>query len=230
MCGVILFGVLSAINFITPRLNEANVITLLQAVSDWDYLSGDNFMKSVFVLREVHSRSDRVALFAGDSHIEQYWPRVNAAIKSNPDLASAIFATSGGCPPLPASLVRSGERVVILSSNPSSPTFNPHVVFHRLRGVESSRLQAVDKAEFNQFIAPIEDKLTDIATRTGAAVIRPADYFCDGGVGPASDQGGSPNYLGDHHLRAASVIKRAVFIDATSDPNFQSPDRPIKAQ
>jgi hypothetical protein len=117
-----------------------------------------------------------------------------------------------------ASLVRTGKRVVILSSSPSSPTFNPHGVFHRLSGLESARLQPVDKAEFNQFIAPIQDKLIDIAARTGATVIRPADYFCNGVVCPASDGDGSPIYIDDNHLRAASVIKGAVFIDAVLRP------------
>jgi peptidoglycan/LPS O-acetylase OafA/YrhL len=295
MCIVTVFGALSIISVITPRLDNPYVMRIVRAVGDWDYPSGDNFMKSVFVLHEVRSHSNRVTLFAGDSHIEQYWPRVNIAIKRNPNLASAVFATSGGCPPLPdlnpskpgyacpqfykywskeanaknvgtivigadwesyflgtypdqtrgrsmisvagrpavdgdleeawkgfettvASLVRSGKRVFILSSNPSSPTFNPHGVFHRLSSLESGRLQPVDKAEFNQFIAPIQDKLIDIATRTGATVIRPADYFCNGGFCPASDGDGSTIYIDDSHLRAASVIERAVFIDAVLRP------------
>jgi len=292
---VTIFGALSVIHFVTPRLNQPQVMSIVQAVNDWDYPSGDNFMKSVFVLHKVPSRSDRVTLFAGDSHVEQYWPRVKAAIEGNPHLASAVFATSSGCLPLPnlnqskpgyscpqfynywsreatardvstvvigadweyyllgtypdrskplsvlsvdgrplaggdieeawkgfeatvASLVQSGKRVVILSSNPTSPTYNPRVVFHRFNGLESGRLQPVNKTAFNRFIAPIEERLIQIARRTGATVIRPADYFCNRDVCPATDGEGAPLYKDENHLRAASVAKRAVFIDATLRP------------
>jgi peptidoglycan/LPS O-acetylase OafA/YrhL len=292
---VTLFGVFSVINFITPRLNKSYVMGIIEAEGDWDYPSGDNFMKSVFVLHEVRSRSTRITLFVGDSHMEQYWPRAKAAIQDNPFLASAVFATSGGCPPLPnvnrirlgfacpqfyeywsaeaneknvgtvvigaaweyyflgqypvrsgplaalsvagkpadgadvdkawkgfettvASLVRSGKRVFILSSSPASPKFNPHGMFRRFSGFEISRFFAVDKIEFNQFIAPVEDKLTQIATRSGAAVIRPVDYLCNIDVCPAIDDDGSPMYKDEQHLRPASAVKRAVFVDAMLRP------------
>jgi hypothetical protein len=41
-------------------------------------------------------------VFLGDSHIEQYAPRINQLIKASPDnLNTAVFITGGGCPPLP---------------------------------------------------------------------------------------------------------------------------------
>lgn len=293
MCVVTAFGSLSVLSVITPRLDSPYVMRIVHAAGDWDYPSNDNFMKSVFVSHEVRSHSDRVTLFVGDSHMEQYWPRVKAAIRGNPDLASAVFATSSGCLPFPnlnrgkpgfdcpkyykywaaeangenvstivigaawelyfigqypdgsvppatlsvagrpatsadvaeawagfesevASLVRSGKRVVILSSSPASAAFNPHGMFSRFSGF--NRPRPVDKAKFNHFIAPIEDRLVQIASRTGATIIRPTDYFCNAEVCPATDVDGNPMYEDDQHLRPSATVKSAIFIDNTLEP------------
>jgi hypothetical protein len=290
MCIVTAFGALSVADVITARLDTPSVMRIVEAFDDWDYPSGDNFMKSDFVVHEVRSRSDRVTLFVGDSHMEQYWPRVKVAIQHNPDLASAVFATNSGCLPFPnlnrakpgfacpkfynywtakadgenvrtvvigaawehyflgqypegsiphatlslagrpansadveeawagfeskiASLVRSGKRVVILSSSPASTAFNPREMFSRFNGF--NRPRPVNKTEFNRFIAPIEDRLIQIANRTGATLIRPADYFCESDVCPATDADGDPLYRDDQHLRPGSTIRKATFIDDT---------------
>ena len=43
------------------------------------------------------------ALFLGDSFVEQYYPRVDWLLETHAsDLVSVVFATSGGCPPIPA--------------------------------------------------------------------------------------------------------------------------------
>jgi peptidoglycan/LPS O-acetylase OafA/YrhL len=293
---VTLFGVLSVTRVITSRLNTPSVMRIVQAIGDWDYSSGDNFMKSSFVLHEIRSHSNRETFFAGDSHIEQYWPSAKAVIGNNPHVASAVFATSSGCPPLPElnrdkpgyncpqfykwwntqahetdvdtvvigadweayvlggvypdasehlqllsgrgtpasstdiekgwdglestviSLVQSGKRVFLLSSNPSSPTFEPGVVFHRFRNLEFARLQPIDEAGFNHFIAPIEEKLVQIASSSGATVIRPTEYFCESGLCSATDDRGVPMYSDASHLRPATVIKRATFIDTVLKP------------
>jgi hypothetical protein len=49
-------------------------------------------------------------------------------------------------------------------------------------------------------------------------VIHPTDYFCETGVCSAIEGDGSPIYRDDQHLRPISVVKRAVFIDATLRP------------
>jgi peptidoglycan/LPS O-acetylase OafA/YrhL len=290
MCAVTAFGALSVTNVITARLDNPSVMRIVQAFGDWDYPSSDNFMKSAFVSHEVRSNSDRVTLFVGDSHMEQYWPRVKTAIQNNPDLATAVFATSSGCLPFPTlnrakpgfacpkfynywtreasgknvstvvigaaweyyflgqypggpvppaalsvagrpanstdvagawtdfeskidSLVRSGKRVVILSSSPASAAFNPRGMFSRFSGF--IRPRPVNKTAFNRFIAPVEDRLIQIADRTGATVIRPADYFCESEVCPATDADGDPLYRDDQHLRPGSTIRKATFIDDT---------------
>jgi peptidoglycan/LPS O-acetylase OafA/YrhL len=287
---VSVLGGFSVAKFVTPRLNKPAVVKIVQAIDDWDYPSGDNSAHSVCTVNTIRSHSDRLTLFVGDSHIEQYWPRAKAAIKSNPSLTSAVFATHSGCLPLPglnqgyhpefscpkvyeywsglaeapevetvviggywdgaflssrarllniagkqavdadidkawvglemtvASLVRSGKRVFILSSNPASTTFDPREGFHRFRGPDVAGLKAIDKVAFNRFIAPIEGKLTQITTRTGATLIRPVDYLCDGSVCPAVDAQGAPLYRDEDHLRPATVIERATFIDRLLQP------------
>ena len=49
----------------------------------------------------IQSQSPHAALFVGDSHMEHYFPRARAAIQADPLLATAVFATSGTCAPLP---------------------------------------------------------------------------------------------------------------------------------
>lgn len=112
-----------------------------------------------------------------------------------------------------AALVRSGKRVVILSSSPAAASFNPRAMFSRFSGF--NRPTPVNKADFNRFIAPIENRLTQIAKRTGATLIRPADYFCEAETCPATDAHGDPLYRDAQHLRPGAAVKRATFIDAT---------------
>jgi hypothetical protein len=116
------------------------------------------------------------------------------------------------------SLAHSGKRVVLLSSSPAAGQFNPRGMLHRFGGLEISGLLCIDESEFKRYIAPIEDKLAQIATRSGATVIHPTDYFCETGVCRAIEGDESPIYRDDQPLRPISAVKRAVFIDATLRP------------
>ena len=87
------------------------------------------------------------------------------------------------------------------------------------RGLEIARLQPIDKADFEQFIAPIEHRLSQMATRAGATLIRPTEYLCPCGTCPATDDSGSPIYKDADHLRPASALERATFIDVVLRPN-----------
>ncbi len=40
-------------------------------------------------------------LFFGDSHLQQYAPRIARILEENPNNNTAVFATGGGCPPIP---------------------------------------------------------------------------------------------------------------------------------
>jgi peptidoglycan/LPS O-acetylase OafA/YrhL len=84
-----------------PRLSNPHLLAMLPITED-EWNVHNNFQKaSGFGVNVIPSRSQRETLFVGDSHMEMYWPQVNFAIQQNPGRASAVFATSGGCPPLP---------------------------------------------------------------------------------------------------------------------------------
>jgi hypothetical protein len=98
-----LTGAAADARWITGRLSGTIFTQWDQAVTDWHY-PGENDIDrySGFGTLTVTSRRDRKALFIGDSHIEQYWPRVERIIDTHPDSArSAVFATYRACPPLP---------------------------------------------------------------------------------------------------------------------------------
>jgi hypothetical protein len=88
-------------------------------------------------------------------------------------------------------------------------------MMRRFGGREVSRFLTIDENQFSRYIVP---RLKWIAAHTGATLVHPVDYFCDTGVCPATEGDGSPIYRDDQHLRPVSVIKRAMFIDATLEP------------
>jgi peptidoglycan/LPS O-acetylase OafA/YrhL len=88
---------------ITGRLSGPIVSQWDAAANDWHF-SGDNQVdeRTGFATLTVNSGRDRKALFIGDSHIQQYWPRVRRIIDAQPDSArSAVFVSFPAWPPLP---------------------------------------------------------------------------------------------------------------------------------
>ena len=71
--------------------------------NDWDYredASEIHFRSRVF--GNYKSKNAELAVFLGDSHIEQYAPRIKKVISVLPKRTfSALFLTAGGCPPIP---------------------------------------------------------------------------------------------------------------------------------
>ncbi len=114
-----------------------------------------------------------------------------------------------------ASLVRSGKRVVILSSSPTSPAFEPRAMVHRVRSPAIISPKSIDRADFHRFIAPVEARLSLIAGRTGAVLVRPLDYLCRETDCPATNERGWPLYRDENHLTASAAASRAGFIDST---------------
>jgi peptidoglycan/LPS O-acetylase OafA/YrhL len=295
MAALLICGLL-ATKSILPRVHDPATIALSQAAADWDFLPINNRMKAQFGLSEIGSHTQQAVLFVGDSHMEQFWPRVKGAIHEHPELLSAAFATHPNCPPLPglnqsergfdcprfydywsavadspkyravvidafwetyatrsymndpvqwnpsalvnrsgqpmtpadlenawqqfearlARLIRAGKRVVLLSSTPASPDLDPRMAFHRFSPPDP--LHPISRSAFDNFLSPVEARLTAIARRTGAAFIRPADYFCDGDTCPAVGSDGLPLYKDLNHLRARAIAARAVFIDRILRP------------
>jgi peptidoglycan/LPS O-acetylase OafA/YrhL len=86
---------------LSPRNNSDDVKIVMSAIKDWAYPKGLSPVKvDNIALREKKSNNKKTVLFYGDSHIEQYAPRIIKLINSNPKkFKSAIFATRGGVPP-----------------------------------------------------------------------------------------------------------------------------------
>jgi hypothetical protein len=250
----------------------------------------------------VSSHGADKAVFIGDSHIQQYWPRMARVIDDHGDSArSALLVTRAGCPTLPgldvrgrryhcndhfefavaqalkpdvdtvvfgafwenyflgeysgkklrpqvyrvadnahetlaidspgtqialeqfqdviAKLVSSGRRVYIVLSNPTSPLFEPLFPLELRVSPHASGLAGagalVDAAPFESYIAPLMNRLRDIATRSGAKVIDPRSTLCDGMICPAGDPNGLPRYLDSSHPRGFAAREHASFMDET---------------
>jgi peptidoglycan/LPS O-acetylase OafA/YrhL len=103
LAGIALIGAAAGARRIPGRLTGPPFAAWDAAVTDWHYPAPSNIDRgSGFGMLTVKGHRDHTALFIGDSHIEQYWPRVKGIIDTHPDTArSAIFATYRGCPPLP---------------------------------------------------------------------------------------------------------------------------------
>jgi peptidoglycan/LPS O-acetylase OafA/YrhL len=104
----VLIGIMASVGLIAafgatrvgPRLSFPAALESARAKADSRYLphahgaAGGSI--STFLSKGAHS-----ALLAGDSHMEQYWPRIDAVLKADPLRNNAVFACTGGCPPLP---------------------------------------------------------------------------------------------------------------------------------
>jgi peptidoglycan/LPS O-acetylase OafA/YrhL len=95
------------------RLNNPGILFLEAARKDWHYPGGGNYMKQGhFTGVETLGTAGRpgIALFIGDSHVEQYWPRIEEVARSGTTPArKAKFISFGNCPPLPG-LNRTDEK------------------------------------------------------------------------------------------------------------------------
>jgi peptidoglycan/LPS O-acetylase OafA/YrhL len=98
-----LAGAALGARWIPGRLSGPAVTAWDDAVGDWHYSDGPNSgRRPEFLTRTVTGRAGRKALFIGDSHIQQYWPRVTHVVETQADSArSATLATYYQCPPLP---------------------------------------------------------------------------------------------------------------------------------
>jgi hypothetical protein len=96
-------GVALEARWITGRLSGPLVSQWDAAANDWNFSGEDQIdERTGFGALTVTTRRDRKALFLGDSHIQQYWPRVRRIIDAHPDSArSAVFVSFSGWPPLP---------------------------------------------------------------------------------------------------------------------------------
>ena len=115
--------------------------------------------------------------------------------------------------------IASGKRVVIVSSNPASRTFNPLSALRRLGKVDLALMEPVRQDDMKLFQRPVEEHLAKLAASSGAEIIWPADFLCHDGVCPPLDQEGNFMYIDSHHLRASFAAKQATFIDDVLRPS-----------
>ena len=88
---------------LTPRNTSKNSILSTKAFNDWEYPNGLKPNNLNGVNTYIKTGTEKKVLFFGDSRMEQYAPRIVKLINQAPDKTkSAIFATSGGCPPIPS--------------------------------------------------------------------------------------------------------------------------------
>jgi peptidoglycan/LPS O-acetylase OafA/YrhL len=299
-----LLGVGSSRSWITGRLSGPTVAAWDAAARDWHFPSetkfGERFGFGVVI---ASSRGPGKAVFIGDSHLQQYWPRMAQLIDNHGDTARSVqLVTRAGCPMLPglevrgrghhcndhfefamaqalkpdvdtvvfgafwenyflgeysvkrprpqvyrvaddahetlamdspgtqiafeqfqvmiSELVSSGRRVYIVLSNPTSPLFEPHPppelrISPHASSVALDFGAVVDAAPFESYVAPLMNRLRDIAARSGAKAIDPRLTLCDGMDCPASDSNGLPRYIDSNHLRGFAAREYASFIDET---------------
>jgi peptidoglycan/LPS O-acetylase OafA/YrhL len=296
LAGFALVGAAAAAVWFPGRLTGAPFAAWDAAAGDWYYPPESNVDRQHrFGSVVVTSHRNLKAVFIGDSHIEQYWPRAKLVIDAQPDSArSAIFATNRGCPPLPginstwrgkdcsgffehamtlallpevdtvvfgafwenyfigeysedessrllagpplelnsagtlaafeqfrstvATLVSGGRRVFIVLSNPTSALFVPVLPTEARLSLHPPRSLAgngpsVDANSFESFVAPLTERLRNIAAQTGAMVVDPRVTLCDGLICPSSGADGLPLYVDSNHLRGSFARAQASFLD-----------------
>jgi hypothetical protein len=103
MLPIIIMGIMVKNNLFSSQINsDLATAKIVNAINEWDYPKG-------LKLREIEGRHfyeigthSKKALFFGDSNMEQYAPRIKKLILENNSVKrSAVFLTSGGCPPMP---------------------------------------------------------------------------------------------------------------------------------
>lgn len=93
---------------LSPRNNSKTIEAAVTAFGDWSYPKGLQRRKSGEAIFYVKDGAKTKTLFLGDSHIQQYAPRIVHLLKENPLNNTAVFATPGGCPPIP-NVYKSGD-------------------------------------------------------------------------------------------------------------------------
>lgn len=141
-----------------PRLDAPEYADIAAAAGDWHYPNG---LKRVVTpsglrLHVAGSGADKV-LFFGDSNMEQYWPRIEALTRAAPERRTVVFATVGGCPPIPGVIRMDNvncpsfaERVAEYARDPSIKTV---VMAAAWRGYFASKGLSID-GEAPRMVAP----------------------------------------------------------------------------
>jgi peptidoglycan/LPS O-acetylase OafA/YrhL len=98
-----LLGRATAADDIPGRLSKAAFSAWEAATVDWHIRgAGTVQQRGEFELLHLPTARASTTLFIGDSHLQQYWPRIESIVAANPHRArSVLFAAYAGCPILP---------------------------------------------------------------------------------------------------------------------------------
>lgn len=97
-----LAGFLATKSVLKPRLNDRPFQDIGDAISDWRYPKGLTPTRTAtgLVVHTAGQGAEKV-LYFGDSNMQQYWPRIEQLVSTPRAGKQVVFATSGGCPPIP---------------------------------------------------------------------------------------------------------------------------------
>ncbi|KYG69899.1 hypothetical protein AZI85_16020 [Bdellovibrio bacteriovorus] len=81
----------------------SDLLKIEEAMKDWGFPSSCNGLDFFGKIRPciLEGKTEDRILFVGDSHVQQWWPRVKANHEKDASM-TVTFVTTGGCPPLPA--------------------------------------------------------------------------------------------------------------------------------
>ncbi|HUQ98887.1 MAG TPA: acyltransferase family protein [Gemmatimonadaceae bacterium] len=98
-----LAGLAAQRGLISPRIHGDSVLRIDAAIHDWTYPGEGGFPSDGHLrIRTIPGDPGHKVLFLGDSHGEQYWPRmVELARLSDGAQPEIDFVTYGGCTPFP---------------------------------------------------------------------------------------------------------------------------------
>ena len=114
-----------------------------------------------------------------------------------------------------ASIVALGKRVYLIlpSPNPGKQMAAARLPRRLMSFAPQNRGINLSRAVFESQTRWVTAKLRDVAGKSGAKVIDPAQFLCNATICPTVMPDGLPIYWDDDHLRAAYVARYAVFLD-----------------
>ena len=102
MALILVLGLVASQGVYPPRMTSKYAEIVVAAKRDWGFPGKLQRLTMDDTHFFVASAADSKTLFIGDSHMEQYAPRVVQALQDDPGKNTAVFATFGGCPPIPS--------------------------------------------------------------------------------------------------------------------------------
>jgi peptidoglycan/LPS O-acetylase OafA/YrhL len=110
--------------------------------------------------------------------------------------------------------IAKNKRVYIILANPAGPDADPSgKIGDRLAWTPSVEHRVLSLTEHRKKSAFVHDRLRLIAKDTGATIIDPALWLCEGDVCETETTGGVPMYCDDGHLRGNFVRDKVHYLD-----------------